>query len=244
MIIQVQDLIKAALQDIGALAKSEPMAADDANDALKKLNFMLDAWSVRSLMVLGAILESFPLTAGQRAYTIGIGGNFNTSKPSRITDAYVRDGYNIDTPVDVVEKDEYDSYEDKMISQARPIALYYDPGPTQQTVQTGVVSLYYIPDASTPYTLFIGEQKPLTEFSAITDTVTFQSAYYEALEYNLAVRLWPQYHDSGKPVQAELKELARESMKVIETMNATIPTAALELPGRKSVYNIYTGENQ
>jgi hypothetical protein len=244
MIIQVQDLIKAALQDIGAIGKNEPITASDANDALQKLNFMIDAWSVRSLMVLGAIMESFPLTAGQGAYTIGIGANFNTTKPSKITDAYVRDGYNIDTPVDVVGQDEYDSYEDKIISQARPIALYYDPGYTQQSVQTGTIYLYYIPDASTPYTLFIGQQKALTEFSAITDTVTFQSAYYEALEYNLAVRLWPQYHDSGKPVSADLHGLALESLNVIETMNTRIPKAAIETPGRKTIYNIYTGEYQ
>jgi hypothetical protein len=105
-----------------------------------------------------------------------------------------------------------------------------------------VVNLYPAPDPSTPYTLYAGEQKALTEFVNLTDTVTFQPAYFEALEYNLALRLWPQYHDSGKPVENDLKVLSNEAVRTIETMNARRVTAAIEVPGKRSGYNVYTGE--
>ncbi len=242
MIIQVQQLIKTALQDIGAVAKSEMPTSDEMTDGLTKLNFMIDAWAVRSLMVLGTVLEAFPLTPGQYAYTIGIGGDFNTPRPSAVTDAYIRDGNGSDTPVDILSSDEYYAIEDKSIGTGRPQGLWFDPGLTQQASALGVINLYPAPDPSTPYTLYMGEQGPLTEFVNLTDTVTFQPAYYEALEYNLAIRLWPQYHDSGKPIENDLHVLAKEAMRIIETMNAKRVTATIEAPGKRSGYNVYTGE--
>jgi hypothetical protein len=242
MIIQVQQLIKTALQDIGAVAKSEMATSDEMTDGLAKLNFMIDAWSVRSLMVLGTVLEGFPLTPGKYAYTIGLGGDFNTSRPSSVTDAYIRDGNSSDTPVDILTSDEFYALGDKAIATGRPQGLWFDPGLTQQASPLGKINLYPAPDPSTPYTLYMGEQGPLSEFVNLTDAVTFQPAYYEALEYNLAIRLWPQYHDSGKPVENDLKILAAEAMRTIETMNAKRVTATIEAPGKRSGYNVYTGE--
>jgi hypothetical protein len=243
MIIQVQQLIKTALQDIGAVAKSEMPTSDEMTDGLMKLNFMIDAWSVRSLMVLGTILQAFPLTAGKYLYTIGTGGDFSTPRPSAITDAYIRDGNNEDTPVDVLTSDEYYAIEDKAIGTGRPQGLWFDPGQTEQVSALGAIYLYPSPDPSTPYTLYMGEQGPLTEFSYLTDVVTFQPAYYEALEYNLALRLWPQYHDSGKAIENDLKVMAQEAMRIIETMNAKRVTAAIEVPSVKpATFNVYTGQ--
>ncbi len=239
MVIKVQDIITAALQDIGAAARDETPSVADMTDGLKKLNFMIDAWSVRSLMVIGTILESFTLTSGQYIYTIGIGGNLNTPKPSEITDAYVRDTNNEDTPINIISADDYSAITDKAISTGRPEGLFFDEGQTQALVPTGIICLYPSPDQA--YTLFLRSQKALIEFANLTDTVSFQPAYYEALEYNLAVRLWPQYHSFKAPVDRTITELARESMKVIETMNARQVTATIEVPGKKGgAYNIYT----
>ncbi len=242
MIIQVQQLIKTALQDIGAVAKSELPTSDEMTDGLLKLNFMIDAWSVRSLMVLGTILEGFPLVAGKYAYTIGPGGDFDTTRPSAVTDAFIRDGRSTDTPVGILTLDEYAGLGDKAISAGRPQGLRFDPGATQAVTPLGTIYLYPAPDASTPYTLYAGEQKALTEFTNLTDAVTFQPAYYEALEYNLAVRLWPQYHSGSQPVENDLKVLSAEGLRTIETMNARSVTARCEAPGRRSGYNVYTGE--
>ena len=245
MIIQVQQLIKYAMQDIGVLAKQEAPKADEISDGLATLNMMMGGWSVRSLMVLGAVLESFPLIPGKTSYTIGIGDDFNTTRPSAITVAFIRDGYNSDTPLQTIELDVWASIPDKDISTARPEVLYYDPGITQQSSFMGICSFYPTPDASTPYKLFMGEQKPLTEFVNFTDVVSFQPAYYEALRYNLAVRLWLQYHEDGRPVSMDIKKLANDSMKSIETMNSKTPTATIEVSGRAkagSNYNILTGE--
>jgi hypothetical protein len=241
VIIQVQQIIKCALQDIGAIAKQESPGADEIADGLLKLNVMIDAWSVRSLVVLGTVLEGFALTGGKRAYTIGQGGDFATDKPSRVTDAFVRDSAGTDTPLEIITQGEYDRLPDKTVATGRPLALSFDPGPAQAAVPAGVVSLYPAPDASTQYTLYLGEQKPLAEFHLPSDAVTFQPAYYEALEYNLALRLWRQYHEDARPIPADIVTLARDSLKVIETMSSRTPTAAIEAPGKRSPYSVLTG---
>jgi hypothetical protein len=241
MVITVQQIIKCALQDIGAIAKQEAPGADEIADGLLKLNVMIDAWSVRSLVVLGTVLEGFALTGGKRAYTIGEAGDFATDKPSRVTDAFVRDSAGTDTPLEIITQGEYDRLPDKTVSTGRPLALCFDPGPAQAAVPAGVVSLYPAPDASTQYTLYLGEQKPLTEFHRPTDAVTFQPAYYEALEYNLALRLWRQYHEDARPIPADIVTLARDSLKVIETMSSRTPTARIEAPGGRGRYSVLTG---
>jgi hypothetical protein len=243
MIIQVGQLIRMALQDIGTVAKDETVAPDELNDALMKLNFMIDAWSARSLMVMGTLLESFPLTAGTASYTIGVNGDFVTPRPSDVMSAFVRDTYNQDTGIDILTSDEFYSISDKAIGTGRPEALYYDPGVAQQGSFLGVINLYPIPDTSGPYVLFIGEQKALTEFSALTDVVLFQPAYYRAIEWNLAVDLWSQYHPSSVPVSANVEKQAKDSMRVVETMNNKRVTCTMEVPGSSlggNSYDIYT----
>jgi hypothetical protein len=241
MIVQVQQLIKMALQDVGAIAKSEAPSADEASDALFKLNVMIDAWSVRRLMVLAAVMESFALVAGKASYTIGPAGDFATSKPSKITDAFIRDGSGTDSGLDILDQTEWFSITDKVLSTGRPIALYFDPGLTEQESPLGVLNFYLNPDNTTAYTAYLGEQKPLPEFSWLTDVVSFQPAYYEALEYNLAIRLWRQYHEEGRPIPEDMLYLARESMRVVENMNATQVTATIEAPGKMKPYTITQG---
>lgn len=241
MIVTVASLITLAMDTVGAINVEEGPSPSELSTGLSRLNMMIDAWSVDDLMVRGTLMESFLVTAGTQSYTIGINGAWPTTCPSAITDAFIRDGNNLDTPLDVVSMDEWDSYDDKDFSVARPQSLYFDPGPAQAAAgQQGVIWLYPIPDASTPYTLFIGEQKPLTEFSAVTDTVAFLPAYYEALLYNLAVRLYRSFTKRQQPVPADVAQLAKESKAVIERMNAERLHMVSDVPGKKGPYNIYT----
>jgi hypothetical protein len=238
MIITVGQLITLALDTIGAINVEEGGSPAELTGGLKRLNLMLDAWSVDGLMVPGTLMESFPLTAGKNAYTIGIGGDFNTPKPSAITDAFIRDGNGLDSGLDLVSMDEWNGYEDKD-SDGRPTSLWYDEGPPQQAVQTGVIWLYPAPDAGA-YTLYLGQQKPLTEFANLTDVVSFQTAYHEAILYNLALRLYRSYFKHSRPIPQDVIELAKESKRVVERMNAERVHMASDVPGSKGRYNIQT----
>lgn len=236
-------IITDAMKTIGVLAKNETLSADEANDGLRALNVMLDSWSARKLLSLAGIEEPFPLIYNQASYTIGTGGNFNTTTPLAITSAFLRDGNNIDNPIEVVDKELYDSYGDKSFSRVRPTTIAFDPGSTQQAIRAGTIYVYPIPDNSTTYTLFITEQKMLTEFTSLTTTVTFPPSYTRALKYNLAVELYGDYFNESKvPIPPLTLALARESIRVLETVNAKRIPAAMDIPGRVSVFNIYTGD--
>ena len=241
MLIHVDDMIKSSFRLIGVLGKGEAPTDDEYTDALEVLNYMISSWSIRNLMLLGSVMEGFPITAGIYQYLIGIGQTFNTIKPSKITIAYVRDSNGNDFPVTITEQQTYSAFTDKSIGTGTPSQLYFDPGLTQQAIDVGTIDLY--PPPNKDYTLYIGETKPLTEFTAITDVVTFHPAYYEAIRYELAIRLYREYHEHNRPIPEDILGLARTAVKSIETMNAKQVLASMDFPGRYSTFNIYTGDN-
>ncbi len=241
MTLTVAQLIIKAFRDAKILKMNEVPSGGEMADALIDLNMILGQWSIEALMILASVLENFPLTALQYSYTIGIGGDFNTTKPSHIDDAYIQDASNVVYPCSITDLSVYRQYDDANISQGVPKEIIYDPGLTQQTVQTGTIWVYPIPDQSTTYTLYIGEQKPLTEFTSLTAQVTFQTAYFQALRSSLAEVLWPQYNDDGNPVPAYLKGARARAVANIVAMNARPGTMMIDMPKKGKGYNIYEG---
>lgn len=162
-----------------------PTAAE-RTDGLTKLNEMLSLWSAERLMVFQVIEETFTLTIGQNVYTIGATGNFNTVRPQKIVDGYIRDSASIDYPLDVIMSlGEYNRIADK-VSRARPTALYY-----AQEFPLGKVHFDSPPDAA--YTFKCFSWKPLTAFADLdTTTLVIPSEYLKALRFHLAVDLAPE----------------------------------------------------
>jgi hypothetical protein len=243
MIVTVQDIIEAQLRLIGVLDPVEPADAMMITNAIQANNIMLDSWSAKRLMVRALVQEGFPLVAGKASYTIGVGGNFNTSKPMTVTGAFLRDGQSVDTGMSIYSEDQYKARDDKSITQGRPDALWYDPGLTQQAVQTGTIWVYVIPDGTTPYTLFVTQQKMLTEFVNPTDTLTMEPQYFRALKFCGAIEQYYEYRKHTQPIPMEIKKAARESMSTIMTLNSVQGLVPLDVPGSKrSVFNIYVGD--
>ena len=239
--VTVLDLIKTALQEIGVLAADETPNGSDTQLALKTLNMMLGAWSADGLRVRGTVSENFALVADTRSYTIGSTGVFATDKPLLIKSAFVRDSGNNDYGLNVITKDLYNSFSDKMISSGTPEDLYYDPGLTQQSAHLGTIYLSPIPDAAD--TLFIESLKVLTSISSVGATATFEAPYFEALAYNLAVRLYRKFHEAGSPIPADTLRMAADSLTVIERMNAVQPIANLAgIPSQSGGFNILAGD--
>lgn len=234
----VLDLIKASLRGIQVLAKSEEPAADEANDALEAMTMMLQSWSARNLIVRATLGETFVLTADQGSYTIGSGGNFNTTKPVKVRSAFIRDSNNIDSPLSIETMSYYSDLSDKIVSSGRPEVLVYNPGLAQQSTQLGTIYLYSIPDVA--YTLGITSTKPLTDFTSLTETVTFDGPYKEAIKYGLMMRLWGEYHKGDPP--SHLVALESASLTTLENINSYVPPSAMDVPGSgRASYDIYTG---
>ena len=245
MILTALDIIVASMKLVNAIAIDEAPTLSEQATCLQVLNIMIDSWSASNLMIRSTTLDQLALVPKKFQYTIGIGGDFNTTKPISISTAFLRDATNIDTPFAMLNQMEYNSLVDKDIAVTRPDSLYYDPGFTQSaTPSSGTIYLYPIPDASSVYTLFLESFKYLTEFTSVTDTVTFEPAYYEALVYNLAMRIFRMFHSSAVAVPNDIVVMARESKRIVERMNSTMVTAGFDLPGKASVYNIYTDQSR
>lgn len=240
MTLTVGDLVKSVLRLVGALAKSETPAADEMQDTIQALNMMLLSWSARKLLVRSTVSGDFPLTVNLASYNIGTGQTFNTPKPLAITSAYLIDSNNVESDLEVVSREVYNSYDDKLLAIGRPVAIAYDPNEAQQASQYGTIFVYYIPDQA--YTLHIEQQKILTELGAAASVLTFEGHYYKALKFNGAKEIYREYRGHDAPIPADILEQAAESMRIIETLNATTPRIKLDIPGGGSRFNIYQGD--
>src|SRR5574337_1078774 len=128
------DLIKASIRLIGAYAPGETPPAEDLNDGLSALNIMLDSWFVDRTLVYAVTKENFPLVVGQSSYTIGTGGNFNTTRPFKIEGAYTRDSNSVDYPIEVTDNQNRYNLIGQKTTQGRPYFLLYDPQISMGTI--------------------------------------------------------------------------------------------------------------
>lgn len=238
MILTVADVLKDAMGLVNAIEIDETPSASEMAVAMRTANVMIDRWSSQRLMLRSSTSITFTTTAGKDAYTIGAtGADITASKIISLQQAYLTD-QNVDYPLIVTTKENYNTFTDKKIVSARPEYIVYEPGAAQQSSQMGTLILYFIPDKA--YTVTMEADCYLNEFTSVTDVVTFEPAYYEALIYNLAVRLFRRYSDDKAQVPADLVAIANNSLNNIKAMNSTRIMASMDLPGKVSVYNPYS----
>lgn len=239
MILTVRQVLQDAMSLAGAVDTDEELQGSDLEIALRAANVMLNKWSSTRLMMRSTTQDILTLTGGKYIYNISAQAtapDFVTAKPFRIKSSFVRDASNTDMPVDIITLTEYEGYGDKSITIGTSRSLYYDPGPSQQVINTGIIYLYPIPDQN--YRLFIESDKYLTEFVNYTDVITFEPLYYEALTYNLALRLFRRFHEPTAQIPPDIIKIAQDAIKAIETMNSVQARCGIDLPGKSSNYNI------
>ncbi len=216
-----EDLIKGALRRINSYAPGEPLAAFDANDALETLNDLLDSWSTDEYMVYGSVENIFYYTAGQYIYTIGPGGDFDTKRPLRITNAFTRittQASGLDYPIDIIDQDTYTRIGFKGIAAPWPIKLWYNP-----TWPLGTISFYQNPSDAAELHLFTDT---ILADLTLTDEFDVPQGYARAIKFNLARELCLEY---GLQISPTLEKLASESLSVVKALNAQpVPLTRLD----------------
>ncbi len=248
----VLDIIKDAINEVGAISKAEPPDPDEQDLCLRALNIMLNGWSTERLMLRSYTSFSYPLTAGQFSYIIGpaVGyADWVGSKPIRILGgATIQDSSLNYYPCEQVEKAEWDSYEDRALTSSRPEKFCYDPGAAQQgglgqvgvlNASTGTVYFYYTPDSTQTYTFNFEADCYLTGFTSVNQTVNFELAYMEALQWGLAVRIFRKFNEHAKEIPNDIVSRAAATHRRIKDMNARQVVAVTDLRSRGAVFNIY-----
>jgi hypothetical protein len=178
------ELIRGALRLAGGIAQGETPTTEQTTEAAEALNMLVKSWQVDG-MPLWVISEyTLALVNGTNTYTV------STPKLLKVIQAWNRNTVtNIDIPMRVITRDEYNRLGNKT-SSGNPIQIVSIPNRTDTTIK-----VFPTPDsnAETYNEIHLVYQKPYSDFDAGTDEPEFPSEYFEALKFNLAHRLSPEY---------------------------------------------------
>jgi len=222
----VRQLVTDALSLLKVTESGEAITNSEAQDGMRALNQLIDSWANESYMIYRKVQRTHALTSGTGQYSIGSGATINTTRPVKISQAYVRDSNNADYPINCrINNQQWSRILLKSLSGTYPEFLYYRP-----SYPNGEINLY--PEPGSGLTLYMECWDQFSAYTAITDSIALPPGYERALKYNLAIELAPEYRD---PSQLVLK-LAQESKERIKDVNnINIPTLisdAINVTGR------------
>ena len=213
-------MIIAAQVAIGEKQVGDTLNSAEQTFYLAKLNAMLDSWSTEGLLVTNLLQESFSLTTGTVSYTIGSGGTFNTTRPTKIVDpCFIRDSGNYDSPLEIISMEAYGELRVKSVGNTYPMYLAYNMANV-----AGLATIFLYPAPSASLTLYINSWKQLQQFAAVTDTVVLPPGYQRAIESNFGIEIAP----GLTPISAELKQIAKESKAAIKSINLPFPVLRMD----------------
>lgn len=202
-----QTIIDRSIRLIGALESGESATAQETADCLVALNALIDSWRNDALIVHAITSVSKTLTPADGSYTIGTGGDINTTWPVKIDGATVTDSAS-DYPLDVVPENRWRLIQDKS-QTGFPRVLYYDP-----QYPLGVVNLWPVP--SSAYTLKLSVWTPIGTLASAATAIALPPGYERALTTALAIEIAPEFQ---KQVSAELAKAAQNSLALIKRNN-------------------------
>lgn len=242
MATTAQTIIKGAFGLLGVYQPNETLSATDAQDGLRRLNNMMGQLALQPGSIPCRIREVFNMVSGQGSpsnpYTIGGGGDFDTSRPGVIEQASVLLTQSQPNPVEVdlsiFTNDAYDSIQVKDLSNSQPTGLFYQP-----TSPLGRIYLWPVPDVA--YNdLVIYRLEQLSSFVSLFASYDAPNGADEMLEYNLAKRLAAPY---GKICPPDVQQMAATSLQIFKRQNNKIADLPQEIAqgDRRYGYNLNTG---
>ena len=238
----VNELIFAALRALRVYGPNDTPTTQEYADALVLLNLLIDSWSLENLMLYQNTRFVGDLVAGTGSYTIGSGGDFDTTRPLEIETAGVIQDPSvtdtIETPITVLSsKDEYASIVTKATQATFPRFLWYNPSHPLGTVYVNPVPVTSTPD------LVLYLRTLLTSFATGGTTVSVPNGYALALIYNLALLLGPEYDED---IPQFIVTQANKFKSAIETRNVglNIPILTPDYPIVSTGFDIITGETE
>ena len=230
-----QDIVKRSLRLLNVKEAGEGLEGSEGADGLAVLNNLIDALSNEEDMQYGRTQITHTLTASDGDYSIGSGGDINTTWPMRIETAFIRDSNNNDNPMEIVNSEQYSSIWLKTVETTYPYYLYYN-----RQWPTGTLKLW--PEPSSALTLVMNVWPQIGTFSTLATTVTLPPGYERYLEYELAVELAPEYKLDNVSF---LQQRALEAKNWIKISNSTetpiLRSQAIPVLGRGG-FNIRSGD--
>jgi hypothetical protein len=229
-------IVEGALKMIGALAAGETASAEDATDALARLNSLIDLWQTERLTI-GVVARTVfeDVVAGTASYTMGDGGDIDTEQdpPTKLEGAaYLESG--LVTPIAVLTPQEWQGLTDASRQEKYPVGVHFERGAPLATV-----TVYPTPsDASIDLVLWWGSA--FQGFANLTTNYDLLPGHENALRFNLAVDLGPEF---GKAPDAVIVGRADSTKAAIKRANLTVPKLRADdaIISRRHGFDINTG---
>lgn len=236
----VSDIIKGALRLIGVIGSSDVPTAGESADTLSALRAMMSSWSTEGLAVNKYTREVFALVGGQASYTMGPGGDFDTTRPVSVDFAASSDAniveltpfipgdplalpdpipdtpatYEVrsvyETPVDILNIQEWSEIQNKLL-QSQYVQKIYASGDSPLEV----INVYPVPSVASALVLYT--QKPLIDYDSLVTVIELPPGYERAIKYNLACEIAPEF---GRQVPVKVEEIAIQSKANIKRKNS------------------------
>lgn len=233
-----REIIQDSLEMLRVYAPGETASPVDYARGLTVLNDMMDSWSNESLTTFAWKTQTFTLVPGQYQYTVGTGGDINSTRPLRVSDA-PGSAYLLDTNLnrylmDVVDQLTWNIQTTAVANSDLPDHLFYDP-----QFPLGIINVW--PTPSVGYTCSFLSYLQLTDFTTLDNAVSFPPGYKLALTTNLAIALKP-YFQTAEIDPITIKRASDSKANIKRTnMRTQIAVFDPELVSRgNSTYNIYT----
>jgi hypothetical protein len=213
----VSDIIFSAFLDMGAVAPGETLTAAESADAFARLNMMLSSWATEQLTAPSMTHTGFVLTAGTNLYTLGTAGALVTaSRPIRVVGAQSVSG-NFRMGMKVMSFDQFAQEVSDPIASASALAEVLAADGSFPNINLRVHPM----PAAAPGTLWLDYWMAIAQFVTVGDTVNMPDGWPDALHFNLAVRLYPQYARAGG-MDPVLAANAQTSKGALNDLNAKI----------------------
>lgn len=180
-------VITGALRKLMVLPSGGTPSTAQTNDASDALNAIVKAFQADGMPLWKITSTSFTVVNGTSSYTVGPSQTINTiGKPLRVIQAFYTPSGGNNTPMNVYNRYDFNQLPTSN-SSGLPVNLYYQPLNT-----TGVIKLWPTPSDNTTVVTF-NYQTPFEDMDAASNDFDFPSEWIQALIYNLAWSLCPEY---------------------------------------------------
>jgi hypothetical protein len=179
-------LITSALRKLMVLPSGGTASAAQLSDGATALNALVKAFHADGMPLWAIASYSFDTVTDTATYTIGPSKTLNTvAWPQKIIQAHRTTAGENKIPLRVENR--YDFKDLPVAGSGLPIILYYQPYSLY-----GEITLWPAPEDAT-HEIIIQYQRPFEDMDASTDDFDFPSYWMQALIYNLAWTLAPEY---------------------------------------------------
>lgn len=214
--ITARTLISDALIELNVYRENQTMSANDAVRGLRMLNRVVGQWNARRLLVPCASIQTVAMVVSQSSYTVGSGGNWNVTRPLRISAANVIIN-NIDVPLNLRDLQWWEKIRDRTLTGTDPTDIFYNP---TSASGFGTAYVWPIPTSTDSIRLFLEQQ--LSSFADLDIAYTIEDAYEQALVKTLVRDFCGPWRQQLTPI---IETGYREAMQIIESnsVNAKPP---------------------